>query len=69
MTTPRPKAGLTAQDFAVIVGVAVVASVAGVLIQYLIFGETNGAVSGGAAAGVAAVVALRRMRRRQEGQR
>jgi hypothetical protein len=56
-------------DVAVIIGVAVVAAVAGVLIQYLVFGETNGAVSGGAAAGIAAVVGLRRLRRRQQDRR
>jgi hypothetical protein len=63
----HPKPGLTGRDVGVIVLVAVVAAVAGVLIQYLVLGEANGAVSGGAAAALAAIVGMRRVRRRRLG--
>jgi hypothetical protein len=59
--------GLRPGDYLVIIAVAVVLSVAGVLVQYLVFGEVNGPLAGGAAAGVAAVVGWRRVRRRASG--
>jgi hypothetical protein len=63
----RPPARLTVGDIGVMITVAVVAAVAGVLVQYLVLGVVNGPLAGGAAAALAGVIGLRRLRRRGQG--